>query len=136
MSAKTAIEFAAWLKRNHPGIYQKAKAEADRKTGVKQMAGLGEDDAKQGWFSSFLEKAAAVGSTYLNLKNQRDALKLNIERAQAGMPPVDIETTPTLKTQVELPPDVVDKISASAGLQVNKLLLFGGLGLAAFMLLR
>lgn len=136
MSAKTAIEFAAWLKREHPAVYKRAKAAADRKAEAKQLSGLGEDDAKQGWFSTFLENAAAVGSTYLNLKNQRDALKMNIERAQAGMPPVDLETTPTLKTQVELPPDVVDKISASAGLQVNKILLFGGLGLAAFMLLR
>lgn len=128
------IAFAEWLRRRHPRIYQRAVAYADAPTGGRGLAGLGEEE-DEGWWSKLLKGAAALGSTYLALKNQRDQLELNIERARAGQPPVDVAGNPVLTTEVQVSPEVVEKITQSAGRNVNKVLLFGGLGLLGVLLL-
>lgn len=103
-----------------------------------QLRGLGAENTteKEGWLSKFMGFVGSAGSTYLSLKNQRDLLKMNMERAAQGLPPIDIETTgPIIRTEVALPDDVVDKITASAGMNINKILLFTGIGVAAYFLL-
>ena len=153
MSVRTNLGFAAWVRANHPQIYKQAVRIADqavaRKAEAMEMAnnrragleGLGltvaeETTAKTGWFNTFLQAAAGLGTTYLSLKNQRDQLAMNIERAKLGQEPLDFAGQPIITTQVQLPAGTVDKITASAGMQVNKILLFGGLAAAAFFLLR
>lgn len=128
------MQFAQWLKTSHPEIYRSAVATADTEA---TLSGLGEEaPPSESWWSKFLKGAAAAGATYLGLKAQRDQLKLNIARAQQGQPPIDVVGQPVLETKVSLAPDVTEKIVESAGRNVNKVLLFGGLGLLAFLLLR
>ena len=130
MSTKSALDFAAWLRANHPKIYHASVKAADREVAVKAN-GLGqatvgppELEAKTGWWETFAQTAAGLGSTYLSLKNQRDQMRINIERAQNGLPPLDIASTPIITTEVQLPPQTIEKITASAGTQINKILLF------------
>lgn len=154
MNERAKLQFAAWLKQSHPQIYKRAAKAADvavahraeaatnalnarNANGLGQVTnGAAETEAKAGWFNTFLKSAATLGTTYLTIKNQQDQMDLNIERAQAGLPPLDIAQQPILTTQIQLPPETVSKITASAGMQVNKILMFGGLALAAFFLLR
>lgn len=154
MSAKSAIEFANWLKKAHPRLYNQAAAIADEKANAASnvpavaiergripgandnaLSGLAAED-NGGWFSTFIGAAATLGGTYLNLKNQRDQLKINLQRAQIGLAPIDVVGTPILTARVELPPDTIDKITQSAGMNINKILIFGGLAVAAFFFLK
>lgn len=151
MSERSALQFAAWLKETHPQIYKRAAKAADiavanhTEANANALNGLGivvgeqvgpPAPEKSGWFSTFLKSAAGLGTTYLTLKNQQDQMDLNIQRAQMGQPPLNIAQQPIFTTQVQLPPETVNKITASAGMQINKMLLFGGVALAAFLLLR
>lgn len=153
MSVRTNLGFAAWVRDNHPQLYKQAVKVADmavaRRTEAMETAnqrraglsGLGltegeEATAKSGWFDTFLKTTATLGTTYLSLKAQRDQMQLNIDRVKMGQEPVDFVGQPIITTEVQLPQGTVDKITASAGLQVDKVLLFGGLAAAAFLLLR
>lgn len=137
MNAQSAIEFAKWLKVTHPKIYAQAVATADEATGGNGAPGLGQaTEEKSGWLDTFMKTVGSAGSTYLQLKNQRDQLKINLQRAQAGMEPIDVAGAPVITTQVQLPPETVSQITRSAGMNVNKILMFAGVGLVAYMLLR
>lgn len=131
-AVKNGIKFARWLKAQHPDVYAKAKAIADSQTA--NLGGLAADDS--GWFSKFLSAAGSLGTTYLALDAQKKQLAINLQRAQTGLPPIDLATAPVLTTNVQVPPDVVQKITDSAGMNINKILLFAGVGIAAFLLLK
>ena len=123
------LQFMAWVKDNYPELYLRAQNTA-RKEGSEpsaQLAGLGE-----GFWEKFSSTVTGLGTTYLTLKNQRDAMKLNMQRAEQGLPPVDAGVTaPVIRTQIDLPPDVINRISSEAGMNVNKILIFGAAAIAA-----
>lgn len=145
MSTESALQFATFVKQKYPKLFEAARERADRATNVEKVTGMGLVDPSSigkaaksngGWWNTFLKSTAALGTTYLTLKNQRDALKMNLKRQEQGLAPVDIQPSgPVIRTQVDLPPDVVQKVTSSAGLQVNKILMFGAFALAAVLLL-
>jgi len=132
MNAKAQAQFLTWVKRNFPDAYYAALNRADNSS----LAGLGEEEAPtQTFWQKMTAGLTAVGTTYLSLKNQRDAMKLNLARAEQGLPPIDAGVTaPVIRTQIDLPPDVLDKLTAGAGQQFNKVLLIGAAAVAAFFL--
>jgi len=132
MSKENArIEFAQWLKNNHPAIFNKAvRAAASKNPNVR----LGATDAEptKSFWTKFTEAAAGLGTTFLSLKNQRDAMKLNLARAQQGLPPIDAATSaPVIRTQVDMSPELTSRLVSTAGEGINKTLLLAGAGLAA-----
>lgn len=129
--AQARIDFAKWLKSEHPALFAKAvAAAANSETTLK---GLGEEP-KESFWSKFTKAAAGLGTTYLALKNQRDAMKINLERAQQGQPPIDVATSaPVVRTQVELSPQMRQELTSTAGEGINKTLLLIGAGVAAFL---
>lgn len=135
MSAKSKLQFLTWLKNRHPEVYESAILKADSST-----LGEAQDTSNQNdtpWWQKAVTGVIAAGSTYLNLKAQRDALKMNLQRAEQGLPPVDtseITQAPTVRTQVDLPPEIITKVTESAGQNVNKMLMVGG-GIALLAIL-
>ncbi len=157
MEIRAALNFANWLRIEHPKLFRQAANRADISLELRNERamnnGLGQWETyidpyaapidvqpapteKTGWLETFMKAAAGLGTTYLTLKNQRDQLQINIERAKIGLDPIDITAQPIITTQIQLDPSTVDKITASAGFQVNKVLLWGGVAAAAFFLLR
>ena len=135
MSHATArLQFADWLKTNHPVIFQRALAIAEKNKAT--LEGLGEE-AKPSFWQRFSEAAAGLGVTYLTLKNQRDAMRINLQRAQSGLPPIDVATSaPVIRTQVDLSPELTSRLVSTAGEGINKTLLLVAAGVAAFFIFR
>jgi len=128
---RARLQFATWLKKTNPGLYQAAVERANAST----FGAAEETEGESSWWQKLVGGIAAAGTTYLTLKNQRDAMKINLERAQTGLPPIDAGTSaPVIKTQIDLPPDVVNKITQSAGTNINKMLMFGAAAIGAVML--
>jgi len=133
--AEARIQFADWLKTNHPEIFQKAVNIAEQQT-QKALNGLGEDSGGSFW-DKFSKAAMGIGTTYLSLKNQKDAMKINLARAQQGLPPIDAATSaPVVRTQVDMSPELQSRLLSTAGSGMNKILLYGGLGLVAFLAMK
>lgn len=126
------IQFAQWLKDNHPELFKAALAKAANATAT--LSALGAEEGSSFW-SKFGKAALGLGTTFLALKNQRDAMKINLERAQQGQPPIDVATSaPVIRTQVDVSPELQRELISTAGAGINKTLLLAGAGLAAFLL--
>ena len=105
MNTRAAIQFASWLRIAHPRLYAQAAERADISLAIRnENNNLGFIDVqsgpteKSGWLNTFMKTAAGLGTTYLSLKNQRDQMKINIERAQMGLAPIDIGGTPIINS--------------------------------------
>lgn len=134
MSAQSRIDFAQWLKNTHPDIFRRAVTVAENSTAT--LEGLGEEP-KESFWSKFTKAAAGLGTTYLALKNQRDVMKINLERAQQGQPPIDAATSaPVVRTQVDMSPELTNRLVSTAGAGINRTLLLAGAAILAFMLFR
>jgi hypothetical protein len=133
MSAQSRLDFAQWLKNEHPAIFQRAIKIASQ---GETLGALGAETG--GFWSKFTTAAMGLGTTYLALKNQRDAMKINLERAQQGQPPIDIATTaPVVRTQIDMSPELTNKLVSTAGAGINKTLMLAGAALlAAFFFMR
>lgn len=156
MNTRVALEFASWLRVNHPKLFRQAAERADIAVEVRNeraagrgvgLQGLGVhpsdvsiaptvEEKPTGWFDTFMKAAAGLGATYFSLDAQKKQLEINIQRAQMGLSPIDVAGNPVITTEVVLDAGTVDKITKSAGVQINKILLFGGLAAAAFFLLK
>ena len=132
---RARMQFLTWLQDKHPQLYNAVMEKMERAERQQQLSGLGQTENGESWWQKLSGGLLAVGSTYLSLKNQRDAMKLNLARAEQGLPPVDPGiTAPVIRTEIDLPPDVVEKITGTAGTQVNKMLLFGAAAIVGIML--
>ena len=130
MGPQARIQFANWLKQEHPSLFQAAVTKASQT----QMSALGAEE--KSFWSKFTDAAMGLGTTYLALKNQRDAMKLNLERAKQGQPPIDPATAaPVVRTQVEVSPQLQRELLSTAGEGINKTLLLAGAAiLGAFLI--
>ena len=127
--AQARIDFAQWLKNNHPVIFEKAIAIASNSEN-----GLGALGAENGFWSKFTTAALGLGTTYLALKNQRDAMKINLERAQQGQPPIDMATSaPVVRTQVDMSPELTTRLVSGVGAGLQTPLIIAGIGLVALL---
>jgi hypothetical protein len=137
------LQFADWLKMNHPALFQRAItiAENSRNNALGQIYGppapetIAAPETNGGSFwDKFTAAAMGLGTTYLTLKNQRDAMKINLERAQAGMPPIDMATSaPVIRTQVDLSPELTTRLMSTAGEGMQKMLIPAAIGLVALL---
>lgn len=156
------VQFAAWLKDKMPDVFAVAEEAAiNQSQRLKAMQAGVYGGAQLGGFMDFftapietvkeattatttavkstweklLDGAIAGGTAYLTYQNQKDMLALNIERAKAGLPPVDSATTaPVIRTQVDLDPQLAQDLASNVGSSINRnMMIFGGLAIAALL---
>ena len=139
--AQARVQFADWLKMNHPAIFSQAIKIAENATN--QNAGLGQMGPPvptatiavptQSFWEKFSDAAVGLGTTYLTLENQKRAMKINLERAQAGLPPIDAATSaPVVRVQTDLSPELTNRLMSNVGSGLNRMLLLGAAAVAAF----
>lgn len=157
------VQFADWLKRKMPEVWAVAEEaavnQAERLDAM--QAGVYGGEQLGGWFADFftapvqtvkeattatatavkstweklLDGAIAGGTAYLTYQNQKDMLALNIERAKMGLPPLDAgATAPVIKTQVDIAPELADKLVSNLGSSINRnMMLFGAIAIGALI---
>jgi len=131
---KARLMFATWVRKTHPELYEKVIKE----TAATEVSGIGEaQQTEKSFWQKITEGLTTVGTSYLTYKNQKDMLDLNIKRAEQGLPPLDAgATAPVVRTQIDLEPEIADRLSAGIGSGMQRALLFGGAALAAILLLK
>lgn len=131
---RARMQFLTWVRDNFPDLYNVAIEQADVSEQAQMLQGLGAEEQVP-WYQKVASVLTTAGTAYLALRAQREALKINLARAEAGMPPIDTAgIAPVIRTQIELPPEVIEKVTGAAGVQVNKMLLFGAAAVVAIML--
>lgn len=131
---RAKAQFLTWAHETFPDLYEAVLTRVAEENA--HLAGLGQEET-QSWWQKAATAFTALGTTYLGLKNQRDIMKINLQRAQMGQAPISGEdlTAPVVQTRIDLDPDTVAKLTQGAGMQVNKILLFGGIALVGVLLL-
>lgn len=156
------VQFAAWLQEKMPEVWavaeQAAKNQSERlkatQAGVYGGAQLGgfmdfftapvqtvkdattaTTTAIKSTWEKLLDGAIAGGTAYLTYQNQKDMLALNIERAKAGLPPLDAAATaPVIRTVIDMEPELAREITGNIGSSINRnMMVFGGLALVALI---
>lgn len=130
------IRFAAWVKEKNPDLFARAIQQAQGQfNSHSALSGLGEETS---FWQKFTAGLTTLGTTYLSLKNQRDAMEINLARAEQGLDPIDAaNSAPVVRTQIDMDPALAAKLASTAGEGINKtILMAGGLGLAALLLLK
>ena len=133
--AQARIQFVDWLQNAHPALAA-AAIEAAENGSINSNAtnGLGQIEGGSFW-EKLSSGALALGGTYLTLRAQRDAMKLNIARAEQGLPPIDPAlAAPTIRTQVDIDPALAQKLMSNVGSGLNRTLLFAGAAVLALVL--
>jgi hypothetical protein len=101
LDAKAAVSFAKWLAQDQPALfvelYKRAHVSLGDFTDVLSSIGTSLSDAVSG-VGSFLTTGggasaiAQLGGAYLQTQAARNAVNVNLARAQSGLPPAPIQT--------------------------------------------
>jgi hypothetical protein len=96
--------FLQWLAANQPAIYRRARPHIAKQAGrALSLAGFGltdpattaaETPAPKSWTDSLMNIVTAASQVYLTreqMNQQNKVLNLQLQRAQAGLPPLDID---------------------------------------------
>lgn len=130
-------KFLQWLKSVDPSLYQKVMLRVDASQAGRGISGMSLEGFGGLW-DDIKGTVNDVLSTGLQLKQQRDLYKLQLARAEKGLPPLNADqVAPTIKTQVEIGPETRGQLfdEIGAGLKRYALPLAVGAG-ALFVLSR
>ena len=140
--AQARIQFADWMNRTYPDLWNAAIRAAENESGnAAQLSGLGLT-VPEAPTQSFWEKVGGaltgLGTTYLTLKNQRDAMEINLARAQQGLPPIDAASSaPVIRTQVDIDPALATKLASNLGSAVTRnMMIIGAVALIALFMMK
>lgn len=123
---RARVTFLEWLAKTHPQLYQRIVGKIDVPVGLSGFA-----DSLSNVFSTVTESLPKLAETYVTTKAQLEQLKLNLQRAQAGLTPIDVSGAP-LPLAPEPQGDVFT-LPSPGGISPMWLVLGG---LAAFLFLR
>lgn len=88
--------FVLWIRKFNPKLYRAALLRANKKHG---LSGIGD------FFGDLLGNLTDLAPKYLQFKQQKDLMKMQLKRAQEGLPPAKVEDyAPVIKTRIDLAP--------------------------------
>lgn len=140
-------QFLVWLKNNDPFLYRTAIKAAEIRAGkTNPLDGLGFDwgSIASSVGTTFNNVAKSIGDlapTYLQYKQQKDVIKMQLKRAEQGLPPANVEDySPVVRIAPQITPETEAAISRVATQSVkqagNKMIYpIIGVGVLALILL-
>lgn len=130
------VQFLDWMKRTNPELYRKVMSKATGETGMSAYMdnGLGQDTKPSLW-ERITSSISEIGTAYVGYQAQSEMMDINLERARQGLPPLDAASmAPVVRTQVEITPEIAASLKDAGMAGLQRVLLFGGLALAAVFL--
>lgn len=135
------LKYTRWLKKTNPMLFKVVTAEADIRDKIQQkymsktrglygpneIMGLGEEDTTEstpGFWDNLVSAAKTIIPTYIAAKQQRDIYKMQMARAERGLPPLNAaQVAPVIRTQIDMGPQMTQGI--------KKMIIPLGIGAAA-----
>lgn len=135
MSKQSKQEFINWMRQNQPFIYEIAVERANLLD--KGLGNISENVT--GFFNNLVDTVKNVAPQYINFRQQKKLLDIQINRAKNNLPPLDADKfTPAIKIAPVITQETAEQAKEIARKSIsdnsNKLLLLGG-GLLAFVFL-
>lgn len=137
---RAQVDYLRWLSAAHPETFKTVAA--------KTQLGADVGDGKLGWITAVIQAVAMVGSAVLQKKQQDKAIAVqkkqalaeaaaqadlrsqllitNTKRAQAGLPPVDINGVPIPSSMLPMPQSLMAYANGAGGSILPIVLLGGG----------
>lgn len=138
INPKLAKQYIEWFRQHEPFWYQVAKKRVEIKQ--ENLQGLGEINWS-GLFSNVVTAVKDIAPTYIQARQQKKIMDMQLDRAAKGLPPANIEDyTPSIKIAPTITPETEQAItrvatkSVTGGFQTAMPWVFGGL--IALMLLK
>ncbi len=122
---KNRMRFIHWLKTYNPALYRKAIV----RNRNSQLNGFGD------FFTSVTDTIKNLAPTYIQTRAQRDLLRMQMERARAGMPPLNpIDYAPAVRIETQVAPETRQAIQQTGkDIALPIALTVGGVMLLMFM---
>ncbi len=159
---KAKRELVEWMERQNPEWMEKAKQIAAREVGLGRTTYIprfdqdlnvraavmgqatppitpAEAEAESSWLDKLVGAAKDIAPAFIQFKQQKEILDMQVERARQGLPPLEAAyIAPTVRIQTELSPEMMTTARAgiTEGLQKLAVPLFLVGGLAVFMMTR
>lgn len=131
LAAKQTMQ---WFQRNEPFIYRVAM-----KRYKMQNRGLSDIDWR-GVVSSFTSTVKELAPAYIQARQQKKIMDVQLDRAAKGLPPMEVEHyTPAIKIAPEITPQTEQAITRVASETIkssaNKLLIPAAIGLGLVLVM-
>ena len=121
------VSFLRWLKNENPGVYNRV-IDAAREEGVSGLAG------SDGFWDKIVGAVQTIVPTVVQAKAQRDLYKMQLTRANRGLPPIDAASiAPVIRTQVDIAPETRAALAREAGAGMKKLAIPAAIGLGLLL---
>lgn len=128
-SRRSRQQFINWFRNKHPDLYKKT---IDRVgTPPTGMAGLGVEETEQTWWQKFASTISNLGQQALAYKTQKELLDVQLQRANQGLPPLDM-TNYQPRVLVSADPIALQTAAGTLGKWILPL----GIAIGGFLLLR
>lgn len=119
--------FIKWMKRNNPRLYRAALMRM-KNNGSRMGAWY---DGAGDWFSGLTKSITDLAPKYLQYKQQKKVMKMQIKRAEQGLPPANVaDYAPVIKTRIDLAPETRRELIDAGRKSVKDMLWPIGLGIA------
>ncbi len=102
MSLKSKKLFLKWLDQKEPFLLRLAKKNIALKSGL----GASDSVSKASWYDQIISTVKEIAPTVIKARAQSKALKIQMKRADMGLPPLNIsDYTPAIKISPEITPE-------------------------------
>ncbi len=118
-------QFIAWFRQNYPAMSEQVQNRVDND---QSLAASDTTQKPESIWGSIVSGIKDLAPAYLQFKNQKKIMAMQLARAKQGLPPLNVEQlAPTVRVQAGLSPDIKRMI-------LPAIAILGALGL--FMVLR
>lgn len=101
---KSQQQFVKWLSKEYPAMSEQLKNRID---GDLALAASDATQKPTGIWDSIVGGIKDLAPQYLQFKNQKKIMEMQLKRAKQGLPPLNVEQlAPTVRVQAGLSPDL------------------------------
>lgn len=108
-------QYVEWFKRHEPFWYRVAMKRLDMQSSPSQNMLRGLGVSWSGVFTSLVDTVKEAAPAYLQAKQQKEIMEMQLKRAEKGLPPANIDDyTPSVKIQPTITPETEQAITRVA----------------------